>query len=131
MARKRINRVNKPRPLPEADASAESVRSILEAKHGEQDWILQVAESVRGAVDLGIKQLGSSSVSGNSMPISHGAQYSFPPRMTQEEFDAAPAANAHHVDPKLKEEELQKPSEVTDGDDANIAERDGPVSWVY
>jgi hypothetical protein len=123
MAKRRNRIIRKPGHLPEADESAEAVRGILEAKYGETDWVHQVVESVRGAVNLGVTQLSTSTVHSNELPLTGADQYRFEPRTNLEQVKQAPAGNPTR-------EEVAKVRKKDDEPPAVEREHDDSVSWV-
>jgi hypothetical protein len=53
-------------------------------KYGEQPWILQAMEVVRGGIENAIRQLRGPAPAGNMNTFAGGAQYQHPPRSAEE-----------------------------------------------
>lgn len=98
------------RYLPAATAISEAAREILIDIYGETEWTDQVCEIVRGGVQRGIEQLGSSSLDRNAQP---GESYRFPAR-TASELEAT----------------RDQAAQVDDGNRSDGRQDDGSVSWL-
>ena len=83
-ARKRRTRIPKPKYLPEATAAAEAAGRVLVDHYGEQPWILQAMEVVRGGLQNAIPQLRNAAPAGNMESFQNGAGYVMPPRTAEE-----------------------------------------------
>lgn len=121
--------------LPQASAAAQAAGRILTESFGEQEWIFQVMEAVKFAVQNGIEQLSKTNLTSNGHP---GDGYRFEPRSRDELIASQQlAAEDRAVAPNLGFQELRDPAEALAEPSgkakppaARKKSEDGPQGWL-